>query len=233
MERLAYRHADFSFVAAQTDRDYVEKTFFPGRTAVVPNFVDTHVFSPGNISRNSNIVFVGQILHQKNILLLIEAVHLCGLTLDVYGGGKRQMEAARLIIRLGVGDRIRLHGIVPNPSLPDILRSCGLYVLPSKYEGLPKTLLEAMACGCCCLGTDVPGIRDVIRHGENGWLCRAAVQDLAKSLTFLMDNPDLRQRLGEKARRTILEEYTLEKVTTREASLYELMYKEMDKEARA
>ena len=76
-----------------------------------------------------------------------------------------------------------LLGNVLHRLLPEILNSGALVILPSHYEGYPKTVLEAMACGLPVIGTDVRGIRELIRHGVTGWLCgtdsasiRAAIQ---------------------------------------------------------
>src|SRR3546814_18364330 len=75
-----------------------------------------------------------------------------------------------------------------------------IFVLPSSYEGHPKTLLEAMACGAAVIGTDVPGIREVIEDGRTGLLCAPTAAALRDAIERLLSDEPLRRRLGGHAR---------------------------------
>jgi glycosyltransferase involved in cell wall biosynthesis len=80
-------------------------------------------------------------------------------------------------------------------------------------EGLPLSVLEAMACGVPVVGSDVPGINDVIVNGENGLLVPARdPKALAKAVLTLLNNAELRVRLGQNARRLIVEKYSWDRV---------------------
>jgi glycosyltransferase involved in cell wall biosynthesis len=68
-------------------------------------------------------------------------------------------------------------GVVPNSELPAVLNRYRWYILPSLHEGMPKTLLEAMACGLVCIGTDVDGINQIIEDGVNGYLAEGTQAD--------------------------------------------------------
>src|SRR3546814_19405107 len=85
------------------------------------------------------------------------------------GDGDLRATAERDAARRGV--KARLHGNLPHQNLPEMIHAGRIFVLPSSYEGHPKTLLEAMACGAAVLCTDVPGIREVIEDGRTGLLC--------------------------------------------------------------
>src|SRR3546814_4760578 len=85
------------------------------------------------------------------------------------GDGDLRATAEREAARRGV--KARLHGNLPHQNLPEMINAGRIFVLPSSYEGHPKTLLEAMACGAAVIGTDVPGIREVIEDGRTGLLC--------------------------------------------------------------
>lgn len=85
-----------------------------------------------------------------------------------------------------------------------ILSQAGVFVLPSAFEGQPLALLQAMAAGLCCIASDIPGNRDLVRHGETGLL--HPVHDpaaLADVLAQALDDPALRRRLGGNARRAV------------------------------
>jgi glycosyltransferase involved in cell wall biosynthesis len=85
-----------------------------------------------------------------------------------------------------------------------LLAQAGVFVLPSTFEGQPLALLQAMAAGLCCIASDIPGSRDLIRHGETGLLHSAGnAEALAGRLALALDDPALRQRLGEKARQSV------------------------------
>ena len=85
---------------------------------------------------------------------------------------------------------------------------------------MPKTLLEAMACGLPVIGTNVEGIKEVIRHGENGFLCNTDPASIREAVIRLMEEEELREKLGRNARKTIEEKFSLDKLIDRELELY-------------
>jgi glycosyltransferase involved in cell wall biosynthesis len=94
-------------------------------------------------------------------------------------------------------------------------------VLPSRHEGMPKNLLEAAACGRPMVATDVPGCRDIVRHGETGLL--VPLDDaaaLAAAIDTLASSPDLRARYGAAARRLAVESFSDASVGRQTVELY-------------
>jgi len=112
-------------------------------------------------------------------------------------------------------------GNLPHPSLPEFINRAALYIQPSLYEGHPKTILEAMACGKAVIGGDSPGTREVIQHGVNGWLCGTSPSEIRQAILHLLENAPLRQKLGENARAYILQHCSLDKVIELETALYQ------------
>lgn len=93
--------------------------------------------------------------------------------------------------------------------MPSVYAQANVVCLPSYAEGLPKVLTEAAACGRALVATDVPGCREVVRHGDNGLL--VPVRDpeaLANALSILLENPDLRARMGTRGREIALQEFS-------------------------
>jgi len=84
--------------------------------------------------------------------------------------------------------------------IPEILRSVDIVVNPSRFEGLPLTLLEAMACGKPIIATDVGGVKDLINHEINGLLIRPSETELAKAIFEMIENENLKKRLSKMAR---------------------------------
>jgi glycosyltransferase involved in cell wall biosynthesis len=108
--------------------------------------------------------------------------------------------------------RVEFAGSKASQELPEQLNRARIYILPSHYEGHPKTLLEAMSCGMACIGTNVEGIREEIDHGRTGWVCEPDGESIACAIGTLLDDRELRCTLGEAARRHIVDNFTLDKV---------------------
>jgi glycosyltransferase involved in cell wall biosynthesis len=86
---------------------------------------------------------------------------------------------------------------------------------------MPKSLLEAMSCGLPCIGTDVTGINEVLTHEDTGFLCNTDPVSLRTAITRVFADEKLRKRLGTSAREHILKTYSLDEVTSAEASVYD------------
>ena len=99
---------------------------------------------------------------------------------------------------LGIARYVRFLGA--RRDIPDLLRSCDLFVFPSLYEGLGISLVEAMAAGCACVASRVGPIPEVIKQGVDGWLVPPAdVRAFAEAVCLLLNDGERRRRLGEAA----------------------------------
>jgi glycosyltransferase involved in cell wall biosynthesis len=124
----------------------------------------------------------------------------CAAAFAGEGGERRRLEAA--IARLDLGDRVHLLGAVVN--VADVLAAIDVFVLPSRVEGLPLALLEAMAAGKPVVATAVGGVPEVIEPGVNGLLVPPDDDAaLAGAIATLARSPDLRARYGGAAAVTI------------------------------
>lgn len=215
-ERFAYHYADVGVVASGADRQYIcsKYNIESARIEVLHNYVDTAVFHPADSEKYADrVIFVGRLQPEKNLFNLIEAVLKNDLILDVYGGGELRDKLEILAKKLGA--KVNFMGIVPNQQLPDILNHYRYYVLPSFYEGTPKTLLEAMACGLVCIGTDVDGINQIINDGVNGYLAKGTdPQALTEAINRAIRLPNA--HITQEAVRKIHNEFSLKTVAEQE-----------------
>jgi glycosyltransferase involved in cell wall biosynthesis len=102
-----------------------------------------------------------------------------------------------------------------------LLQGAAMCVLPSYREGTPRSLLEAAACGLPLVATDVPGCREIVRHGENGLLVPPRdVASLAKAIIQLLENPDEMRRMGARSRQIAIEEFSEDKVISETLEVY-------------
>jgi len=139
----------------------------------------------------------------------------------VLGAGTLEAELAALAEQLGLERRVRFLGFEPN--VERWMQAADGFVLSSRYEGLPMVLLEAGACGVPAVATDVPGTREVVIDGVNGLLAKARDPDsLGDAMTRLMRmSTEERHAMGERARRRVIAEFSLETVLDRWERLYE------------
>jgi glycosyltransferase involved in cell wall biosynthesis len=193
------------------------------RTVVIPNGVDTKVFSPnGEASDGSGngtlrALFVGGEWERKGLRPAIEALpHAPGAELTVVGAGDAEA-FSRTAERLGVGDRVRFVGATAD--IASWYRRSDVFVLPTAYESFSLVSYEAAACGLPLLVTRVSGIEDLLRDGVNGWFVERDPADIAARLRRLRAEPALRRSMGEAARRDSLE-YSWSRVVSCYRELY-------------
>ncbi len=105
--------------------------------------------------------------------------------------------------------------------MPDIFAGANLVCLPSYREGLPKVLIEAAACNRAIVATDVPGCREIVRDGENGILVPPRdAKSLAVAMKRLIEDADLRRRMGTRGRQMVEQQFTLKKVVEETLAVY-------------
>lgn len=220
VEELVFGAADRIVVTTQTMKSDVERRIPSAaqRVRVIPNYVETDLFSPAGTEREARtVLFIGRIAPEKNLESLIEAVEPLDLRLTLIGEGKLRPVLQRRFNDLD--GRLTWEGNVPNSQLPNYLNRAGCFVLPSLYEGHPKSLLEAMSCGVPVIGADSPGIRELIRHRETGLLCGTDADGIRTALRELMSDPVLCSELGRNGRGFVIENYSLDRIVQMELDL--------------
>jgi glycosyltransferase involved in cell wall biosynthesis len=138
----------------------------------------------------------------------------------ILGAGPREGRLRELAEWLGLKQRVHFAGFKPN--VVRWMRAADGLVLSSRYEGLPMVLLEAGACGVPAVATDVPGTREVVVDGETGWMAPAGdARELAKAMMKLMHMPpDARHAMGERARKHVALNFSMEATLDRWERLY-------------
>jgi len=220
VEREVFTSADVVVVTTAAMREDVAQRFpdAAARVRIIPNYVDTDLFRPDADLREMNrLLFVGRIAPEKNLRELLEAIEPLSILLTLIGEGRLRPELQERFAHLD--GKVTWEGTVPNAELPGHLNRAAIFVLPSLYEGHPKALIEAMACGTAVIGANSPGIREIIRHRETGYLCDTDSKSIRSALEVLLGNAALRETLGAAARRHIVEHYSLDRVLEQECAL--------------
>ncbi len=178
---------------------------------LIPNGVDSSRFRPVpehfSEANARTVICVSQLRYEKGIDVLLQAWHLVQQQLPdarliIIGSGPLQSQLEQLADALGIADSIEFSGL--RNDVPQQLHRGSIAVLPSRWEGMPNALLEAMASGLACVATRVSGSEDIIQHGYNGLLVEVEdYRGLAEALLTLMQNPPLAKKYGHAAYITI------------------------------
>jgi glycosyltransferase involved in cell wall biosynthesis len=178
-----------------------------GRVAVAPMPVDDRVFSPGPAGRpRDELLFVGRLDRQKGAPVALHALaRLTGpaaaLPLRVVGSGPEEAALRRLAGELGVADRVRWDGQVPQAGLADRYRRAAALVVPGRDEGLGLVAAEGQLCGAPVVAAASGGLLDVVADGQTGRTFPPGRPDaLARTVEAVLADADATARLAAAAR---------------------------------
>lgn len=193
---------------------------------LIPNGVDTVSFSPCSEQRGQalTVVCVAGFRYQKGIDVLLHAWSLLveqlpAARLILVGDGPLLVSLQRLAVDLGITASVEFAGLCS-----DVARQYQrgrIAVLPSRWEGMPNALLEAMACGRACIATRVSGSIDLLGQEEHGILVEPENREsLAAALWLLLTEPDMVWRYGQAARQFIEQHHAFQHVMDKYTELY-------------
>jgi teichuronic acid biosynthesis glycosyltransferase TuaC len=216
ISQSVYRSACSVICVSEKVRDQVIEGAAPVNTAVLYNGVDSQMFSPPESEPEAPVILsVGNLIPVKGHELLLRAFtaiqnQFPGLSLEIIGDGPERSRLQQLSHEHGISGKVHFRGRQSRRQVADAMRRATVFALPSRYEGLGCVYLEAMSAGkpvVACLGQ---GIDEVIEPRVSGCLIRADnLQELTDTLAGLLQQPEVRRKMGDAARRTILQKYAL------------------------
>lgn len=229
IERVAYKAADKIIFTSNKDKQFAQGKFniASSKIELIPNYTDTELFKPlielrtssFNPQKSASVIFIGRFSSEKNLFNLVEAAVDLPIKIVLVGAGPLKNDLAEFAKTKTV--TLEFKGSIPNERLSEELNKAEIFILPSFYEGCPKTLLEAMACGLPCIGADVEGIKEIIDHKENGYLCGTESVSIRKGIIEVLENKEMQEKMALNARRTILERFSLPKILEKEIDVYQ------------
>lgn len=199
-----YRQVSKFLLLTQKDADHFQELGFTN-TGVMYNPSPFHQFNtPEFLYSRKKIVSSGRLVEDKGFDVLIEAFSkvaesLPEWTLHIYGDGPAEKSLKNLILILGMKERVFLEG--QTEDIQSVLSDSSFFVLSSKAEGLPMSLIEAQSCGLPCISTDcAPGIREILNEYEDSYITPVGnVEILARSIKRLAQNPEVFKAFSEHA----------------------------------
>jgi glycosyltransferase involved in cell wall biosynthesis len=227
-EKCAVRFADEIIVLSENVKNYFldmygrETVFIPNGVARPEILLPQKIGDKYNLSKDGYILFLGRLVPEKRVELLIEAFKNLKTEkqLVIAGGVSDSGEYAEQLKELSLDDsRIIFTGFVEGQLLGELYSNSYIYVLPSDLEGMPLSLLEAMSYGNCCLTSDISECKTVTAdHGLT--FEKGNSQDLAEKLQMLCDNPQTVENYKNKSAEYILNKYNWDDVTNKTLKLY-------------
>lgn len=224
--RLTHRFSDITVVGSTAVRDNLVHTYgYRGeQVLVIPYGIDTSCFRPahngkpalpGGIPRSGEplLVCVSRLAPHKRIDVLLNAVKLLadeGFVFSCIIVGTGHMEAQLKAQRdsLDLAEKVQFAGFVDD-TLP-YLQAADLFVLPSDEEGFGLVLIEAMACGVPCVAADSGGPRDIITHGQDGWIVeRGSPERFAAAIRNALADREALLQIGRRARETAARRFSI------------------------
>lgn len=194
----AVRAADAVVAVSRDIADHlIDMGVRPENVRVIIDGVDPAVFCPGSKAEARErlkvaagdplVLYVGNLVPVKAVDVLLEAARLLvaggtAVRLVLVGGGPLRADLEQHAARLGLADRVRFTGAVPQVALPDWYRAADVFVLPSHSEGVPNVLLEASACGTPWVASRVGGIPEIAHFGVSRLVPPATPPALAAAL---------------------------------------------------
>jgi N-acetyl-alpha-D-glucosaminyl L-malate synthase BshA len=200
--------------------------------SVIPNFVDSDRFKPAPCTdpeaKNSNDVTVTHISNFRPVKRIQDLIYAMNIVtkkapdarLVLVGNGPERHRIERLVDELNLGSNVEFTGY--RSDVPNLLGCSDVVVLCSETESTPLTLLEGMSCGLPVVATEVGGIPEIVDDGVNGFLVPLKHPEaIAERILELNADPGLRKRLGDAARATVMERYTVDKIVGQYTEVYE------------
>lgn len=225
--RFTFNSADRILCYSDTDRDRLRDRSITAPIDVIENGIDCQQFTPGEGNRERYLLYVGRLTDVKGVPVLLEvfdrlAEQYPGLTLRIVGDGPRRGAYERRCRELGIADRVTFVGDVAYDEMARQYRDSLAFVLPSENEGLPRTVLEAMACSVPVVTTALPQLEPVV-SGAGYTVEQGAVEGFTDRLAQLVEDERERRELGATGRERVVENYAWTRTVERTTELcYEL-----------
>ena len=194
------------------------KFFAKNKVHVIANGIDIPDKVPERNNREIiHLLCLGRIEKEKGMHHAVKAVAEFkseNVKLDIVGSGPYLDELKLLITKLGIDEIVSCHGRVEDDELTELFARADIYLMPTtRQEGLPLTILEAMANGLPVIASDIGGISGVIKDTKDGLLVKPGdVSKLIGAIRLLKNDADMRLRLSSAARKTIEDRYSKERM---------------------
>jgi len=198
---------------------------------VISNAIDLSQFIPPR-QRPADVpvrlLYVGRFTRPKNVETIVEAVHLMSqrdigdFELQLVGEGEQRANLEHMVADLGIARLVSFTDWVPRDHIADYYRRADVFVTATTWEGMPNTVLEAMACGLPIVAARASGLTELVQEDVNGYL--VPLNDaaaLADELAQLVDNGYERRRMGRESRKLVERQFAWDQIAAQYVEVYQ------------
>ncbi len=228
--RSLWHDADALVAVSNGLRSHAERLTPDLQIRVIPNAIDLSQFTPPQQRAASGLVrllYVGRFNKFKNVETLVEAAEkltqmdIGDFDLELVGDGEQRPILEHMVADKGLSRRVHFSDWVPRECIPDYYRRADVFVTATTWEGMPHTVLEAMACGLPIVGTQASGLGELVQDGVNGYL--VPIKDaaaLAEATAMLIDNGYERRRMGRQSRKLVERQFAWDQIAAEYVAVY-------------
>lgn len=202
--------------------------FVKEKTKIIPNAVPIPKLLKSSFFKTYDILFVGGLTQAKGVDILLKAVKILknkyskNLKTAIVGDGPLRENLNSLAAQLRIDEEVKFLGI--RKDIDKLMESSNIFVLPSRWEGLPMVILEAMSRRMSIIATTVGGIPEVIENEKEGILISPGdPQALAQAINELLENEELQEKLSQTAYKKVRENYSIEAYSANMLDFYGLL----------
>jgi glycosyltransferase involved in cell wall biosynthesis len=202
------------------------------KISIIPTAVDFDLFKPGKQNSEDWIVWSGRFVQEKGIKTLIDIAKIVltkrsiNIKFIFIGDGPLLLECMNIVRKDDtINKSVIFTGWIEREKLAEILSKSSIFIFPSLKEGMPISVLEAMSSGLPILGSDISGIKELIIDSYNGYLLKSGNSILfADKILYLLDNNNIKEKMGDNSRKQILNKYNFNFVCKQIQNIYEEVY---------
>lgn len=216
---LSYKFSDKIIVTTKDIKKFIIKTFFLNhkKIIIIPNYINTEKFKIFGKKRNNDFLYVGRLSEEKNLFMIFQLFKGNKKKLNVLGNGILK----DALIEYKDKNKININFLKnkKNDKMPYVFNRFKFFILMSKYEGHPKALLEAMACGCICIVKKSQGIKSIIKNNNNGFYIKNKVE-FSQILIKIQKNITLARKISKNSSDYVEKNFSLNKIIRKELNIY-------------
>jgi len=232
LSRIILKHvADlYISITRQIERDLAELSIPRSKIVYLPNAVDVELFRPQGEKEDNLLLYLGRISPSKGLPVLLESLRYLkkSVRLAIVGPVDCSLKCYQDILKLIERENqkgkheIKYLGGIPQAEVIKLYQKASIFILPSIWgENLPVVILEALSCETPVIATTMGGVPDVVQNRKNGILVPLNNSlKLAEAMQYLLDNKDLRIRLGREGRKCVIRNFSLEVIAKKLCNIY-------------
>ena len=220
---VSFKYSDLFIVTSYKDKVFLQNMVGENRNIeIIPNYVPKVNLNKADNRYINKIISVGRLEKQKNYFELLNYLKHAGFEVDIVGDGSERSELIEYAKRENI--KVNFLGKLDFKVLNNLYKDYKIFISNSSFEGNPKTILEAMANGCCIVATNIESHKEIVDDEVNGFLYDE-VSKVTEIIQKIMSDENLYNKISNNNYKTVKQKYLLDLIKDREVELYRNLIK--------